>query len=105
MAKGKKSDLVDLVDKSGHINHDLFQDWRGRNQDGFVLNCQSMKKWMLHRVDCPHFGSTEFNIEDECGSLTKTRKICSNRVDALRLQAKEEKALVTDCFHCFRKGT
>ena len=57
--------------------HSGFQQWRQDHPDGFFLNCKS-GQWMLHRVDCKHPGSPDWEGEDS-STLTRTRKICSTQ--------------------------
>jgi len=57
--------------------HDEFQKWRAENEDGFFLNWISPNNIMLHRVQCPHFGETDWTIKERkgWGNLGNTKKI------------------------------
>ncbi|MBW4531218.1 MAG: HNH endonuclease [Aphanothece saxicola GSE-SYN-MK-01-06B] len=67
--------------------HELLQAWRAANRDGFVLNCTSATKGMIHRATCPHFGD-ETLVKDETSDLGRKQKICSRNMTSLYEWAK-----------------
>lgn len=69
--------------------HSAFQQWRTDNPGGFFINCRESGGWMLHRVECPHHGSTDWQAGGEWGSLTRTRKACSSNLAELREWARQ----------------
>jgi hypothetical protein len=60
--------------------HATFQAWREANPDGFLLNCQTATRGLLHRVDCSHLGDTSWDGAD----LTRLRKACAAGLSILR---------------------
>jgi len=65
-------------DKDYGDTHAAFQQWRRHNPEGYFLNLKSSRNAMLHRTLCPHTGDTEWGHGEEgYGSLTRSKKICS----------------------------
>jgi hypothetical protein len=58
---------------------DKFERWRQTTAYGYYINYRSPRNIMIHRVGCPH--DTPWN--QKWGSLTKTKKVCSNSEDEL----------------------
>ncbi len=60
--------------------HAAFQAWRQGNPEGFLLNCQTATRGLLHRVDCSHLGDPSWDGSD----LTRSRKACAAGLSILR---------------------
>jgi hypothetical protein len=75
--------IVTFHDRPGRSDHARFQAWRRTHSDGFLMNCQTRRKWMLHRVACEHLGDVFWSAKDG-HSLTKTRKLCSSACHILQ---------------------
>ncbi|PSB37495.1 HNH endonuclease [Aphanothece minutissima] len=63
--------------------HELLQQWRKENQDGFMLNCRTASSGMLHRTKCPHFGDEEWE-RDVKNDLGQKLKVCAMNIATLR---------------------
>ena len=81
--------------------HDAFQQWRTSNPSAFFLNCRSSGGWMLHRVECPHHGTTDWQAGNGWGSLTRTRKVCSTeRKELLKWARQQGASEIKQCSDC-----
>ena len=85
----------------GDDQHDKFQDWREANPRGFVINCKTSKKGMLHRSYCQHMGDFKWEAEDGFG-LTKSRKLCGPDRDELTRWAAGWNLAIEICNDCMR---
>ena len=92
--------IVEFSDAVTANAHNLFQAWRRNNPDGFFLNRQTARKYMLHHVDCSHLGDTTWEPSDYANSLTQRTKTCCVDYEALERWAAERGASVVDCHHC-----
>lgn len=80
--------------------HDKFQKWRVEHPTGWFINCRSSGGWMLHRVTCPHHGTTDWRADEGWGSLTRTPKLCSASIEALIELAKSRRPILLRCNEC-----
>lgn len=62
--------------------HAEFQNWRRENMDGFFLNVKTKKTGMIHRSNCLHPGSPDWQA-NELGDLGKQMKVCSLNLVAI----------------------
>jgi hypothetical protein len=89
-----------FFDEDSADAHDAFQRWRTDNPVGFFLNCRTSGGWMLHRVNCPHHGNTDW-AAGPWGCLTRTRKVCSTeRKELLQWARQEGESDVKQCSDC-----
>jgi hypothetical protein len=93
--------VSEFLDGAQPDAHDAFQRWRADNPAGFFVNCRASGGWMLHRVRCPHHGTTDWQAGGEWGNLTRTRKACSTDrgqlVEWARQQGVSEIQECSDC--------
>lgn len=77
--------IEEFVDAGEHKVHEAFQHWRREHMDGYFLNVKSPSVLMLHRADCLHHGDPDWSTDNPAGwgSLTRTRKVCSDDRDEL----------------------
>jgi hypothetical protein len=95
--------VSEFFDREQVDPHDRFQRWRAENSGGLFINCRASGGWMLHRVACPHHGTTDWQAGDEWGSLTRTRKACASNEAELREWARRRGvALLQTCSDCWR---
>lgn len=80
--------------------HGQFQAWRREHPDGFLLNRKSAISGLIHRVDCPHLGDSQWTAGSG-QDLTRQRKICSLNLRELTVWAQQNGlkrlAICTDC--------
>jgi hypothetical protein len=71
--------------------HDAFQAWREQHPHGFFINWKSPNNMMLHRVECQHYGTTDWEINKArgWGNLGETKKICDTDKAALEHHARK----------------
>jgi hypothetical protein len=92
--------VSEFFDDEREDAHEAFQLWRQENPTGFFINCRATGSWMLHRVNCPHHGNTEWQA-GEWGSLTKRRKVCSAKRQELVEWARQRGATtLKTCSDC-----
>ena len=81
--------------------HDQFQAWRSDHEDGLFINCKSGDRLLIHRVDCPHLGDTQWTKKASVASLTKLMKVCAVDVRELSRWARENApGKVRPCHDC-----
>lgn len=80
------SDVAAFSSRDDPNAHSAFQAWREANPDGFLLNCQTATRGLLHRVDCSHLGDTSWDGSD----LTRLRKACAAGLSILRQWGERE---------------
>jgi len=90
--------ITQFSDKEQPDAHGLFQEWRRKNPDGFLLTMKSQKKFFLHRANCDHLDDDVSESAD--WSRTKKLKICSSSRFELREWANNNQVNVTDCSDC-----
>jgi len=78
--------------------HELFQEWRRKNPDGFVLAENTKTLYKLHHTNCPHFDEDTSDSEVWC--LTKKLKVCSLNQLELKKWARAQNAEPKDCETC-----
>jgi hypothetical protein len=83
---------IEFHDSQNECEHSNFQRWRRENENGFFVNVKSENNLMLHKADCKHLGDAIWEKDDSeaFGSLTKTRKICSNNSNDLQDKIRKE---------------
>jgi hypothetical protein len=70
--------------------HQEVQEWRRKNQTGFLINLKSPNDAVLHCTICPHLGDTEWEAgRKNWGSLGNKTKICSSLQTELTDWSKE----------------
>ena len=94
--------VVQFKDTQDTFGHEKFQNWRRQNESGFFVNVKSSTNLMLHRTICSHHGDSEWKRETGWGSLTRSRKICSDSMEELQQLITEEYGrsklkMCTDC--------
>ncbi len=68
---------TEYYDRDNDNAHAEFQQWRHQNYEGgYFLNYKGPSNTMLHRVPCWHLRDP-WDRNEELGSLTRHRKICS----------------------------
>ena len=82
--------------------HDKFQKWRDVNRRAYVINVKPGRSVLLHRGDCPHFGSYSWK-RGAAGSLTKHKKVCSASRAELGNWARKHKLKLVLCNDCMRE--
>lgn len=82
--------IAEFQDAQNTFDHEKFQTWRRQNDGGFFVNVKSPTNLMLHRTVCPHHGDSEWERETGWGSLTRSRKICSDSVAELQKSIAEK---------------
>jgi hypothetical protein len=88
-----QSDIIEFSDEKQPDARNLFQEWRKKHPDGFVLAIKKPKS-LLHCADCDHLDDSEESVE---WSLTKKPKICSLNRLALKKWAAERAIDNSDC--------
>jgi hypothetical protein len=68
--------------------HEQVQAWRREHPDGFLINRKSASSGMVHRVECPHLGDSQWKAESG-QDLARQQKICSLNFRELIVWAKE----------------
>jgi hypothetical protein len=92
--------MSDFFDDDREEAHKAFQLWWQDNPAGFFINCKAARDWMLHRVNCLHPGSTDWQA-GEWGSLTKRRKVCStNRQELVKWARQHGTSSLKTCSDC-----
>jgi hypothetical protein len=95
--------VSEFFDDDQGMAHDRFQQWRANNPSGLFINCRGSGGWMLHQVDCPHHGTTDWQAGGEWGSLTSTRKACASSESELREWARQRGVnTLQRCSDCWR---
>ncbi len=94
--------IVEFQDTQDTFDHEKFQAWRRQNDDGFFVNVKSPTNLMLHRVTCNHHGDSTWERETGWGSLTRSRKLCSDSVSELQQLVAEKYAAskLKECADC-----
>lgn len=86
--------------------HDLFQEWRLENPEGFFVKQKGKGNYLLHHVGCAHIGNPFWGKEDtiqsrgRSQSLTTSRKICSSDPNELLVWLAEGNFAHEICHHC-----
>lgn len=86
--------------------HDLFQEWRLKNPEGFFIKQKGKRSYLLHHVGCAHIGNPFWGREDtiqsrgRSQSLTSSRKICSSDTNELLAWLSEGNFAHEICHHC-----
>ena len=77
--------MITIIVKEETSAHELLQQWRRTNEDGFIVNLRSDNNIMLHRSGyCLHLGDNEWKEgRTGWGSLGNATKICSNNREQL----------------------
>jgi hypothetical protein len=95
--------VAEFCDSDYADAHDQFQRWRADNPAGVFIDCRASGGWMLHKVACPHHGTTDWPAGEESGTLTRTRKACASSEAELRTWARERGvATLQSCSDCWR---
>ncbi len=71
-------------DKNNDPTGELFDNWRRKNGNWYVLNVRPGGNIMLHRPNCFHF---EFKAYGLKGNLSKNTKYCSQSKQELEMLA------------------
>ncbi|MDR4509381.1 MAG: HNH endonuclease [Candidatus Brocadiaceae bacterium] len=86
--------------------HDMFQEWRLENPEGFFIKQKGKGMYLLHHVGCAHIGNPFWGTEDtiqsreRSQSLTTSRKICSSDPKELLAWLVKENFAHEICHHC-----
>ncbi len=57
--------------------HKQLQEWRAKNQSGFIIKLNSLKSGVLHNTICKHLGNTDWEENQmNWGSMGNTFKYC-----------------------------
>ncbi len=97
----EESNILHL--KKGDINaHEILQDWRNQNLQGYLINFKSYNNAVLHKTICKHLGDTTWEAEkNNWGSMGNTDKVCSNnKIDLLGWAEKNLRANLKICGSC-----
>jgi hypothetical protein len=92
---------LEFYDGDDDNAHTKFQQWRHQHyQDGYFLNYKGLSNTMLHRVPCWHLRDP-WDRNEELGSLTRRRKVCStNRRDLEQWAKKRGVRTLGQCQDC-----
>jgi len=95
--------MITIILKGEQDAHELFQQWRRDNPNGYVANLRSLNNIMLHRSGyCLHLGDTAWQ-EGRPGwdSLGNTTKICcvsrEQLTEWIEAHYKNELKICKDC--------
>jgi hypothetical protein len=99
---GITTQVLIRIEKKELNAHRKVQDWRRRNQQGYVLNLKSPKQAILHCTICFHLGDTEWEEgRTNWGSMGNSTKLCSTVKEELTLWAETNlKAPLKVCRSC-----
>jgi hypothetical protein len=89
-------------DRDDNDAHAKFQQWRRQHfEDGYFLNYKGPNNTMLHRSLCWHHGDANWKRNEEWGSLTAYKKVCSTDRGELEQWARNNGVqMLKQCQHC-----